>query len=98
MRASARRHAAFSLLRRRLQERRSLTATRDRPDAPDLLQTQESLHTASQTSSQTHLPDLLQTQESLHMASKTNLPKTFSQTHYPLGGPKNSLLSPATLQ
>ena len=80
----------FSLLRRRPPERRSPTATRDRPDVskprnryvrspqthlPDhLLQTQESLHTASQTSSQTHLPDLLQTQESLHTASKTNLP------------------------
>ena len=32
MTAKARRYAAFSLLRRRPQERRSLTATRDRPD------------------------------------------------------------------
>ena len=32
MTANARRHAAFSLLRRRPQERRSLTATRDWPD------------------------------------------------------------------
>ena len=32
MLASPRRYAAFSLLRRRPQERRSLTATRDRPD------------------------------------------------------------------
>ena len=30
--ATPRRYAAFSLLRRRPQERRSLTATRDRPD------------------------------------------------------------------
>ena len=30
--ARPRRYAAFSLLRRRPQERRSLTATRDRPD------------------------------------------------------------------